>query len=318
MRMRNILLLAGGCCAALAFFCWQKKGSTAQPTIPTVRVCQVIEHEALNAVVTGLKEVLNRPDRPCQVVVENCQGNAAIAAQMLEKFANSPTDVCVTIGTIPSQVAYKLAKAGQLKVVFSSVTNPADIAPDLKNVNMTGVSNFVELRPQLELFRKLQPSLKTLGVLYNTAEANSGYIIRALIPLCEEMGIRLVTQGVSKVPELTQATEKLVKTVDAVFISNDNLVLSCMDYLCFACAKQGIPVYVSDTDQVAKGCLAALGPNQEDIGRQTGRLVQRVLQGEDINTIAVEYPSKTELVLNKSKAPFALPDDLLRHATKVH
>lgn len=295
----------------------QKRKTRTGEKMATVRVCQVVEHEALDAVVQGLKEVITQ-DSPCKVIVENCQGNGAMAAQILEKFANSPTDVCVTIGTLPSQVAYKIAKSGRLKVVFASVTNPTDIAPEIQNTNMTGVSNFVDLRPQLDLFLKLQPELKTLGMIYNTAEANSVYIVKAMEPLCKEKGLQLITQGISKISELWQAAEKILKTADAVFISNDNLVLSCMENLCALCAKRRVPVYVSDTDQVEKGCVAALGPNQVEIGRQTGFLVRRILKGEDINSIAIEYPLKTELVVNTAKAPFLIPHDIVEHADKVY
>ena len=90
--------------------------------------------------------------------------------------------------------------------------------------------------------------------------------------------------------------------VDAVFITNDNTALSGIPFIVKSCDKDKIPVYVSDTDQVANGCLAALGPNQYNIGIQTGKIIKRIKSGEDINKIEAQYPNKTELYINKQKA----------------
>lgn len=302
--------------AAASYMGLQKK-ETRKEAVAHIRVCQVVEHEALTAVVTGLKEVLAADtSRRYNVTVDTCQGNAATAAQMLEKSASTKTDVAVTIGTLPSQVAYKLAKEGRLNVVFASVTNPEDIAPSFEKTTMTGVSNFVALRPQIEMFLKIQPSLKTLGMIYNTSEANSVYIVKQMEGMCQEMGLRLVAQGISKMADLRPATEKILPSVDALFVSNDNLVLSCMENLCSLCTPKGVPVYVSDTDQVAKGCVAALGPNQVDIGRQAGQLVLRILNGEKPMSIPVQYPQKTELVVN-TKGAIPVPPEVFSQATKV-
>lgn len=283
-----------------------------------VRVCKVVEHEALNSVVAGIRDYLESvsKDKAYNISVETCQGNIALASQIVAKFANSKTDVVVTIGTIPSQVAYKSAKNGKIKAVFSSVTNPADIASDFKKSNMTGVSNFVKIEPQLELFQKIQPSLKKIGMIYNTGEANSVFIVQKTEIACKKMGIQLITQGISKISELLQATEKIAQKVDAVFISNDNMVLSSMENVCAICDKYKIPVYVSDTDQVQKGCAVALGPNQYEIGVQTGKIVKRIADGEDINQIAVQYPESTELYIN-TKSPIKIPNEIISQAKKV-
>jgi len=281
-----------------------------------IMVCKAMEHEALNSVVRGMEDYLNRQDGKYNISVETCQGNMALASQIISKFANSKSNVVVTIGTTPSQSAFKFAKNGKIKLVFSSVTNPDDISPNLTGANTTGVSNFVRPEPQIELFLKIQPQLKNLGIIYNTGEANSVSIVKKLKPICEKMGINLIEQGVSKIAEIPQATEKLVKVVDAIFISNDNMALSAMANIVFISKKNNVPVYVSDTDQVEKGCAAALGPNQYDIGVQTGKLVKRIADGEDINKIPVEYPEVSELYLNQ-KAHLEIPDDVKSRAKQI-
>lgn len=282
-----------------------------------IKICKVIEHEALNSAVSGITDYLkSQKGKNYDIAVETCQGNMALASQIIAKFADLQPSVVITIGTMPSQAAYKFAKEGKIKVIFSSVTNPADISKNLKNSNITGVSNFVALQPQLKLFKKIQPNLKKLGIIYNTGEANSVFIVNNLKPICNNMKIELLEQGISKISELPQAAERLAKIVDAIFISNDNMALSGMENVVSICDKNNIPVYVSDTDQVEKGCVAALGPNQYDIGVQTGKIAARVANGEDINSIGVQYPETTELYLN-AKSVANIPDEIKSQAKKI-
>jgi putative ABC transport system substrate-binding protein len=267
-----------------------------------------------------MRDYLKQQNKRCEILEETSQGNMALASQIISKFASSAVDVVVTVGTTPSQCAFKFAKSGKIKLVFSSVTNPDDISTNLSGSNATGVSNFVSLEPQIELFKKIQPSLKNLGIIYNTGESNSVSIVKRLKSVCEKYGVNLMEQGVSKTSEITQAAKKLSEIADAVFISNDNTALSAIPTIVAICNSNGIPVYVSDTDQVEKGCLAALGPNQYDIGMQTGKIVKRILDGEDVCAIPVSYPEKSELYINMKAAKIlgiSIPDDLKAEAKTI-
>jgi putative ABC transport system substrate-binding protein len=94
------------------------------------------------------------------------------------------------------------------------------------------------------------------------------------------------------------------------------MALSGMETIVETCARNNIPVYVSDTDQVEKGCIAALGPNQYDIGVQTGKLVQQIAEGKDVNSLEIQYPDKTELYVN-TKSVLKIPDSIIVQAKKV-
>ena len=280
-----------------------------------ISIIKVVEHEAINSVVNGIKDYLK--DEDVTYDIETCQADSALGYQIATKFVNSKADVIVAVGTTPAQCVFKFAKSGKAKLVFSSVTEPNDIAKSFNNCNTTGVSNFVVLKPQLELFKKLQPNLKKLGILYNSGESNSISIIKKLEKECEAQGITLIKQSIQKSADIPQAINKLKTNVDAVFITNDNTALSGIPYIVKSCYTVKIPVYVSDTDQVAKGCLAALGPNQYEIGKQTGKIIKRIKDGEDINKISVEYSDTMELFLNKEKAKelgIMIPEEVLKEA----
>lgn len=139
--------------------------------------------------------------------------------------------------------------------------------------NTSDVSNFVELEPQIKLFQKIQPNLKRLGFLYNPSEVNSLSLIKQLEELCPKFDISLILQAANKTSEVAQAATKLASNVDAVFISNDSTALSALQAIINAATKVKVPVYISDTDAVELGALAALEPNQYKVGLQTADII---------------------------------------------
>jgi hypothetical protein len=90
-----------------------------------------------------------------------------------------------------------------------------------------------------------------------------------------------------------------------------------MELVVKICTEHKIPVYISDTDQVSKGCVAALGPNQYEIGKQTAEIINKIKNGRDINSIEVEFPSGVEIVVNPDSAKkigLTIPEDILNKA----
>lgn len=293
-----------------------------------VFISQFVEHPALNrtteGIIDGLKQNGYQKGFNLDFRVESAQANSALASQIATKFINQNADVVVGVATISAQSFAKYAKENKTKLVFSSVTDPiqAGLVQNLNqsNYNTSGVSNFIPLQPQLELFKAINPQLKRLGFLYNPSEVNSLSLIIQLKALCPKLGITLVLQTAHKTAEVPQAATKLASQVDAIFISNDSTALSALSTIIKASTKAKIPVYVSDTDAVALGALAALGPNQYKIGLQTANIIARVLKGENIGTIPVEFPKETELYLNEvaaQKLGIRLPETLKKKAAKL-
>jgi putative ABC transport system substrate-binding protein len=287
-----------------------------------VLISQTVDHQALNitteGIVAGLAQAGFVSGVNLELRVESAQGSSAMAAQIANKFVNQNPDVVAGVGTIAAQSFIKYANHKQIKLVFSSITDPQIAA--LEGVNITGVSNFTALEPQINLFREVLPALKSLGIIYNAGEVNSISVVHKLSKLCEQLNITLVKQSVTRTADVAQAAVKIASKVDAIFISNDNTALSSLQSIIKVAQQKNIPVFVSDTDAVKLGALAALGPNQFAIGKQTGAMIAKILQGTDINTIAPEYPHTNELFLNLPVAAtlqLAIPTEVLRKATQI-
>lgn len=273
--------------------------------VKKVLISQVIEHPALDAttrgIIDGLAKKGYKKDLNLELRIESAQGSAALAAQIANKFVVQNPDVVVGVGTLSAQSFAKYTATNKVKLVFASVTDPSKIS----TVNTTGVSNFIKIEPQLEFFLKLQPKLKRLGILYNPGEINSVSIVNNLEKICPQFNITLIKQAVPKSSEVPQAANKLAASCDAVFISNDNTMLSAMQSIVKAANLKHIPLYVSDTAAVPQGAVAALGPDQYSIGVEAGIIIAKILDGHDINKMAIKFPSKTDICVNSAAAQLA-------------
>ncbi len=281
--------------------------SSAQSVPTKISILQLVDHPALNTTREGFLEELNklgyRQGENLILDFQSAQGNPALAAQIAQKFVSNKPDVIVAIPTLAAQAAISATKDTDIPVVFSSVTDPltAKLVTNLKapDGNVTGVSNFVPVEPQFKLFKRVLPTLKTLGIVYNPGEANSTALNTMMEKAAASFDLTLVFSTASKSSEVLAATQSLCDKVDAVFVNNDNTALSAFKSVVRAARACGIPAFVSDIDIVDQGALAALGPDQREVGRQTARMVDFILKTPSAPLPAVEFPNKTEEFVKK-------------------
>lgn len=307
-----------------AVFAWQYNAVGNSKKVK-VYISQLVEHPALDATTKGIIQGLSDKgykDENLELIVESAQGNVSLANQIANKLISKNPDIVVGVATVTAQSFSKYARTGKTKLIFSSVTDPVDaglVNSVIKPGNNTsGVSNFISLEPQIEMFLKIKPDIKKLGFLYNPGELNSISLIEKLKVICPTYGIELITVSASKTSEVAQSAAKLSSLVDAIFVSNDNTALSAFKTIVKAANNVSIPVFVSDTDIVKDGAVAALGPNQYDLGLQTANMIVSILEGKDINTAPVEFPKKIELYLNPNaaeKVGIKIPKELFESAS---
>lgn len=294
-----------------------------------VLINQTAKHPALDMAIKGIIASLSdsgyKVGDNLEISIEDSQVSAALSQQIASKFVGKAMEentVVVGVGTIAAQSFLKYTKLGKVKMVFSAVTDPvgAGLVNSIQKPggNISGVSDFVELEPQLILFKKLLPSLKKLGILYNPGDQNSVSIVDELEVLCPKYNLVLVKQTANKTTDIVQAATKLSQISDALIISNDNNALSAMQSVIKSYNK---PVFSSDTDTIdGTGAVAALGPNQFQVGWQTGKMIARILRGANIATEHVEFPQTTELYIDlkaAKKLGMVIPRDIIAQAAKV-
>jgi len=283
---------------------------SASHAAPLVVISQVVNHPALDrtvqGIVDGLSDYARENKTALEVRIESAQNSTSLAAQIAAKAVSQNASCSVGVGTLSAQSFSKYARKGQTKLIFSSVTDPMNAqlinSYQEPGFNTSGVSNFIDVDPQLDLFLKVQPHLKKLGFIYNTGEANSVSLEKVIDMACQKRGIQLVSQVATRSQDIAQITQKLAQEVDAIFISNDSTALSALSVIIQQASAMHVPVYVSDIDSVSLGAIAALGPDQYEIGQQTARMIEMVLKGENPGRIPVEFPQKTQCILNEDAA----------------
>lgn len=275
--------------------------------IPVIAITQIVEHPALDATYKGLLDRLNQvgyvQGENFKLVFESAQGDIALATQIAQKFRGMNPSVIVAIGTPSAQTLKSVTQNTNIPLVFSSITDPlkARLVESIQNTsgNTTGLSNWIALELQLNKFKSILPSLKKLGIVYNPGETNSVTLVHKLKKIAPKLGLEMVESVAITAAEVGMAAQKLVGKVEAIFITNDNTALSAFDTIAQVARVGKVPLFVSDTDLVQKGAVAAFGPNQYELGRQTADIVLQILKGKKPSEIPVQFPRKIEFFLNK-------------------
>ena len=305
--------------AALAAPAW-----AADP--PLVAVTAIVEHPALDATRDGVEQGLAAEGfvdgETITFRYESAQGSPATAVQIARRLVGLAPAVIVPISTPSAQAV--AAATREIPVVFSSVTDPVGAKlvadPAHPGGNVTGMSNLSPIDRHLDLVQEILPGLRRLGVIHNPAEVNSRTLVKLLQAQAPARGITLVEAPVSKSSDVQTAAQSLVGRVDAIYVPTDNTVVSAFEALVGVGRQNKLPVIAGDIDSVARGAIAAVGFDYLEVGRQTGRMVARVLRGEKPGGLPVEQARTLELAVNPAAAAamgVTLPEALVARADIV-
>lgn len=274
-----------------------------------IGISQFITHQSLDATREGFVNELAKQGyvegKNIEIDLQNAQGEQRNLKTISQQLAES-SDVVLAIAT-PS--AQSLANTTQTTpVIFSAVTDPVSAklveSREHPGGNVTGTSDQSSdaISTQINLIKKVLPKAKTIGILYTQSEPNSVVQKDEAKRLLEEKGFSVVEKTILDSNNVKAAAESLMAEVDMVFVPTDNIISSTMETVKQVSIKHKVPVFGGSTEMVAVGGLYNYGTNYEELGRQTARMLIRVLKGEKPENIAVELPEKLELHTNQEMA----------------
>ena len=274
-----------------------------------IGISQFITHQSLDATREGFVDELAKQGyvegKNIEIDLQNAQGEQRNLKTISQQLAES-SDVVLAIAT-PS--AQSLANTTQTTpVIFSAVTDPVSAklveSREHPGGNVTGTSDQSSdaISTQINLIKKVLPKAKTIGILYTQSEPNSVVQKDEAKRLLEEKGFTVVEKTILDSNNVKAAAESLMAGVDMVFVPTDNIISSTMETVKQVSIKHKVPVFGGSTEMVAVGGLYNYGTNYEELGRQTARMLIRVLKGEKPENIAVELPEKLELHTNQEMA----------------
>lgn len=294
----------------------------------TVGIGQFAQHGSLDncyqGFVEGLAEAGLVEGENLKIDLQNAQADMGIAQQIAAQFASAKVDMMVGIATPMAQACYNAA-AGAIPTIFTAVTDPVAAgfasADGTAAGEITGTSDALPIKAQLETIRAMMPEASKIGILYTTSEVNSISAIEIYKSLAGDYGFEIVESGISTTADIPLALDALLSKVDCLTNLTDNTVVSALALVLDKANAAGKPVFGSEIEQVKLGCVAAEGLDYIALGRQTGLMAAKVLRGEaKASEIPYEIITEPGLYVNTealAKFGIVLSDELKARANEV-
>lgn len=274
--------------------------------IKKVSVVQIVSHSSLDTIRDSFSdemEQLGYTEGEIELEYYDAGNDTSTLDSILSTASGDDSDVIVAIATPTAQSAARYAE--EIPIVFAAVSDPigAGLTSSLEepDKNITGTMDDIQVDQILEAALEIDPDMQRLGVIYNASEANSVTNIEKAKTFCEENGIELQEVTVTSTNDVQQAVTTLAGSCDAIFSPNDNTVASAMSAAAQAAVEAGIPYYVGADSMVSDGGFLTVGIDYEELGRETARMVDQVLQGTDVADIPiVQFKTYLSIYVNAS------------------
>lgn len=255
----------------------------------TIGIGQFAQHGSLDncreGFLAGLKEEGIEEGRNLTVKYDNANADTGTAGQIAANYVANNVDLICGIATPMAQSAYGAAKDANIPVIFTAVTDPirAELAKEDGSPvgEITGTSDKLPVKQQLEMIRNVLPDAKKIGIMYTTSEVNSEAAIATYKELAAEYGFEIVEGAIATSTDIPMVADDILGKVDCMSNLTDNTVVSGLPVILSKAKEKKIPVFGSEVEQVKVGCLAAVGLDYFELGRKTGIMAAKVLKGEN-------------------------------------
>ena len=295
----------------------------------TIGIGQFAEHGSLDncreGFLQGLAEEGFVEGENLTVLYQNAQADGANSSQIATNFVGRNVDLICAIATPMAQSAYSAAMETEIPVIYTAVTDP--VAAELATEdgaplgNITGTSDELPVKAQLEMIRQILPEAKTIGIMYTTSEVNSESTIAQYKELAPDYGFEIVETGISSSADVSLAADSLLTQVDCMTNLTDNTVVASLPVILDKANALNIPVFGSEIEQVRIGCLAAMGLDYIELGKQTGHMAAQVLKGEaEASQMNYEVIEEAAFYGNSKVAEnlgITLPEELTSQAVEL-
>ena len=295
--MAATMVMSLGACGADNGSTQAGKGSSGDGKTYTVGICQLVQHEALDAATQGFKDALTDKlgDR-VKFDEQNAAGDASTCSTICTTFATNNYDLILGNATAALQAAS--AATDTIPILGTSVTDYAT-ALDMSDwtgttgKNISGTTDLAPLDEQANCIAELFPDAKNIGILYCSSEPNSIYQSTTIKGYLEDKGYTVKEFTFSDSNDVSAVTQSACDASDVIYIPTDNTAASCTEAINNVASPAGTPIFAGE-EGIAKGCgVATLSISYYDLGYTTGEMAYEILEnGADVTTMEVKTAPK--------------------------
>ena len=336
LRRLSLGLVLIAATAALLLFSDLGSRVTKTPAGPkTTKKIAVLQHASQSildngreGMLAGLAERGWEPGKNLEVKRFNAEGDMPMAQTIAQQMASGGNDLLLTISTPSLQAVANANRSAQTPHVFALVTDPiaAGVGVTSPTDHPAWLAGYGTMQPVAKAFqvaREINPSLKTVGIVWNAAEANSEAQVKLARKVCAEMGITLVETPVENSAGVGESAASLTaRGVEAIWVNGDVTVITGIDALIAAANKAKIPVFTVIPPNVKRGALFDMGADYHEVGRLAGLLAGDILNGRNAAEVPIENVMPEVQTLNLQaaknlKPEWRIPEALRERATLV-
>ena len=284
----------------------------------TIGICQLVQHDALDAATEGFKDALNELCGEGNVTFDeqNAQGEHNMCATIVNRFVSDNVDLILANATDPLTTA--ATATADIPIIGTSVTDYATALQiedwtGATGLNVSGTSDLAPIDEQAAMLKELLPEVKKVGILYCSAEPNSKYQADLFKEALQKDNIECKEYTAADSNEIQSVVTSAVSEVEAIYIPTDNTMASNTEIVKNVCVPAKIPV-IAGEQGICTGCgIATLSISYYDIGYKAGEMAYDVLaNGADISTMDIESAPEVTKMYNKEICDtlgITVPDD---------
>lgn len=270
-------------------------GCSTQTKKYKVGICQLVQHDALDAATQGFKDALTEKlgAENVEFDEQNAGGDSATCATITNQFVANGVDLIMANATPALQAA--MAATTEIPIVATSIT---DYATALEitdwtgktGINVTGTSDLAPLAEQAAMIKELCPQAKTVAILYCSAEANSKYQADVITKELTALGLESKVYTCADTNEIASITTQACQECDAIYIPTDNTIASATSAVNEIAEPAGVPI-IAGEEGICKGCgVGTLSISYYSIGQKAGEMAAEILlNGANPAEMEIQY-----------------------------
>ena len=263
-----------------------------------VGICQLVQHEALDAATQGFIDALNEA-LPGQVEFQNknASGDSANCSTIVNGFVSDGVDLIMANAT--GALTAAAAATSDIPILGTSIT-AYGVALDIDNFsgtvggNISGTSDLADLGKQADMISEWFPEAKKVALLFCSGEPNSRYQIEEVAKCLSDKGIETKEFAFTDTNDVASVTQSAADYADVVYLPTDNIAASNTEAIANVLVPAGVPAICGE-EGICKGCgVATLSISYYDLGVTTGKMAAKILTGEsDISEMPIEFTEAT-------------------------